>query len=114
MSNPNEVNGAAAAAAQQPTTDEVIDTQLRQTLGFMIRGILVSAPGVSADVITRSIARITGELIGQAVVGPLTDVLTIRRMCKESFADGMSKIPVRDFAPGERPPEHIKSALLNS
>ena len=91
-----EHNGKSVApSAPTLSPDEQIDVQLRQAIGFMVRGILVSAPGVPPEMIAKSIARITGELIGQAVCGDIVAVLTIRRECKENFTKSMGDMPVR-------------------
>lgn len=106
----DQANGNAhpkQAESAQATAEMQIDAQLRQVVGIMFRGILVSAPGIPAQAIMASIARVTGELIGQAVVGELGPVLTIRRMCKEAFDKSLSAAPIKN--PATPPPMNLNS-----
>ena len=60
-----EGNGKTVSA------EEMIDSQVRQVLGVVIRGLMVSAPGVPAQMLACSIARITAEMISNGMAGDL-------------------------------------------
>lgn len=93
------------AAQQKPNARasslaEQLDAQLRLPIGVMFRGILVSSPGVPADAIMKSMCRLVAEMIGNAIVGDLAPVLTIRRECKEAFDETLTKTPIN---PNQQP-----------
>ena len=96
----DEQKSDGAEKPQRVSLDEQIDQQIRQALGFMVRGILISAPGLPADAIAKSISRVVGELVGRCVVGDLTAVLTVRRECKDAFSTQLGKMPIMPV-PGE-------------
>ena len=79
------VNGKA------PNADEIVDAQIRLIIGIMFRGLLVSSPTVPPATLSCSIAKVTGELISNALAGDLGALLTVRRQVQEAFKDGISK-----------------------
>ena len=80
-----EGNGKTVSA------EEMIDSQVRQVLGVVIRGLMVSAPGVPAQMLACSIARITAEMISNGMAGDLAAILTVRKSVKEAFNDAIAK-----------------------
>jgi hypothetical protein len=88
-----------AAAPPQPITPEAaasaieqqLDPVVRQVIGTMIRGLLVSAPGIQPHILLNSIARQTGSLLAGAVTSDLATVLTLRKGMKDAFGNGVAK-----------------------
>lgn len=94
-----QVNGAAhpdATAVQK--AEALLDAQTRQIVGVMIRGILVSCPGITPDVICRSIARVTGSLLADAVRADLSLMLRHRSGIKDAFDAGVKSTKVEPMA----------------
>lgn len=95
---------AKAAAKQEDAVTRgraVIDAQIRQTVGIMIRGMLVSAPGVPHHEILNSICRVTGGLVAEAVIADLPVHFALRKGFKEEFGNGVNKAPLKQ--PGGAP-----------
>lgn len=89
---------AAPTQAQEATlaakTRALLDAQIGQTIGTVVRGILVSAPGVDPRELLSAIARTTGNVCASSVAGELPAVLMIRKAMKEAFDEGVNKAPV--------------------
>ena len=44
--------------------EDVLDAQITQVLGIVIRGLMVSSPGIPPVLVVHSIARVVGNLLG--------------------------------------------------
>ena len=95
-----DAKAAAQEDAARPFT-AVIDAQIRQTVGIMIRGMLVSAPGVPHHEVLNSICRVTGGLVAEAVIADLPVHFALRKGFKEEFSNGVNKAPLKQ--PGGAP-----------
>lgn len=96
---PNEDDAQAGAPTNQDATAAakgraVLDAQVTQIVGVVIRGILVSSPGVPGHEVLASVARVTGTLTAGALQGDLQALLTIRKSLKDAFGEGMQKAPL--------------------
>ncbi len=78
---------SAEAALSQ--VEKMIDPVVRQVVGTVVRGLLVSAPGVPPHVLLNAIARQTGSLLAGAVTADLATVLSLRKGFKDAFAAGV-------------------------
>lgn len=80
-------------APVNPTS--AIDAQISQIMGIIVRGVLVSAPGVPHHLLLNSIARTTGKLLAMAVTGNTIEMSAkARRDFQDSFRDGLSKVSI--------------------
>lgn len=101
---------AVVNGGQQPDqtavqkAEAVVDAQIRQVVGVVIRGILVSGAGVPPDALCRSIARVTGALLADAVRADLRLMLQHRAGIKEAFKAGIDSTRV-DPVPAQAPPK---------
>lgn len=86
---------ATNPAGALKSAEAVLDAQLRQPIGMMLRGIMVSCPGIPADAVLRSIARVTAGLMGDAIMGDVVPVLNIRAGFKKAFEDGLKAAPIK-------------------
>jgi hypothetical protein len=113
----NEHNGAAAvpdadpAATIQAKAQAVLDAAVRQVLGTVIRGLLVSAPGTQPHVLLNTIARVTGALCAGAVQADLQVLFQLRKGFKDAFDEGVKSIkpqappaPMPTQRPSHMPP----------
>lgn len=73
---------------------DLLDAQVRLIVGTVIRGLLVSAPGVQPVDLLNSICRETGNLVAGAVNGDIAAVLNIRSGFKKNFEFGVKKAPL--------------------
>jgi hypothetical protein len=99
--NGNGVNLDAPpeAAPSQPISPEAatsaieqqLDPVVRQVVGTVIRGLLVSAPGVPPHLLLNSIARQTGSLLAGAITADLATVLSMRKGFKDAFGNGVAR-----------------------
>ena len=89
------VNGTPAPSAPPPSPESVIDAQVRQIVGVVLRGLLMSAPNIPADVLIKSICRQTGSLVAGSLQGDVATLLKLRASFKEAFADGVNKAPLQ-------------------
>jgi hypothetical protein len=80
----------AAATAMERKVGPVV----RQVLGIVIRGLLVSSPGVPPNVLLGIMAWQTGNLLAGAFQADLGTTLMVRKQLKEGFAEGIAKTPV--------------------
>lgn len=108
---PNEHESAPTSAPAAPTPaanpNAVIEAQVRQVLGVLIRGLMVSAPGVPPEVLVNAIARQTGALLATSITGDLSSVLGVRKGFKDAFADGVAKTPVLPAVPPVAAPQKL-------
>lgn len=80
-------NQQAATVAQQ--TRDQIDALFSPIIGVLLRGILVSSPGVPPAEAMNSICRVMGNLMAGSIQGDLQSVLMVRKGFKDAFADGV-------------------------
>ena len=85
---------APKSAPAAPSLDAQLDAQIRQLLGIMFRGVLVSSPGIPPEALVFSIARVTGELTALMLSGDLSATLRFRSMIKEQFTNAVARQPV--------------------
>ena len=77
-----------AAALSQ--LEKMIDPVVRQVVGTVVRGLLVSAPGVPPHVLLNVIARQTGSLLAGALTADLATVTAAPEgLGKDAFAAGV-------------------------
>lgn len=89
------VNGAVPIDPDaKKAASAVLDAQTRQIVGVTILGILVSCPGVPPDAICRSIARVAGALLADAVTADLRLMLQHRAGIKEAFKVGIDSTKI--------------------
>lgn len=89
---PNDDKTAAqpiTPAAALSQLEKMIDPVVRQVVGTVVRGLLVSAPGVPPHVLLNVIARQTGSLLAGALTADLATVLQLRKGFKDAFAAGV-------------------------
>ena len=87
----SEARAVAAEGAKINAALKGLDQPIRQVIGTMMRGLMVSAPGVPPHVLLNAIAWQTGNLMAGAIQGDLATVLSLRKGFKDAFADGISK-----------------------
>ena len=97
----NEKNGHTAPSV--PTSEQVavIDAQLTRVkpiiqsgVQVMIRGLLMSCPGVPPNVIATCIAFEAGHFMGQIFEGDIATIAGIRNSLKTAFQEGVQKAPL--------------------
>jgi len=76
---------------------------VRQVVGTVLRGLLVSAPGVAPHVLLNVVAWQTGNLLAGAIQAELTTHFELRKGFKEAFADGIQKSKMSQPAAGPMP-----------
>lgn len=104
MNGKTEDPRAAVAAVNQvqaPNPQMVLDAQVRQLLGILLRGLLVSAPGVQPHDLLNSVSRQTGSLVAGSLQGDLATMLRVRKGFKDAFAEGVQGVPIQQ--PGQAP-----------
>lgn len=96
----DRVNGTSPAEIDPRAPDaQVMDarTYLENWVGVAlqctIRGAIGSLPGYPASSIMVMACRCLGNLVGTVFGGPLVDVLSRRRECREAFLEGLNKAP---------------------
>jgi hypothetical protein len=98
----SETNGHAPS--QEPTAEQLaqaanalkdVDDYVRQVVGTMMRGLLVSCPGIQHHVMLSAIAWQTGNLAADAIVADLKVHFELRKMFKKAFEDGVGNASMR-------------------
>ncbi len=89
-----ETTGPEATATTVSAQLQRLHEPLRQVIGTMIRGLLVSAPGIAPHVLLSAIAWECGNLVAGAVQGDLSTILQLRKSFKNSFDDGVAKAQI--------------------
>lgn len=72
----------------------MIGPAVGQVIGTMIRGLLVSAPGVPPHVLLHAIAWQTGNMLASTIQADLSTLLSMRKSFKEAFHDGVTKAKI--------------------
>jgi hypothetical protein len=101
--NGNGHHEPAAPAAMNVTPEQQaqikalndLNGPVRQVVGTVIRGLLVSCPNVPPHVILSVIAFQAGNLIADAIVADLSTQFQLRKGFKEAFADGIKAAQMR-------------------
>lgn len=88
----------AQSAQLQALND--LNGPVRQVIGTVMRGLLVSCPGVPAHVLLSVVAWQTGHLIAEAIVADLATQFQLRKAFKEAFNDGVKAAPMKQ-PPGQ-------------
>ena len=70
-----------------------IDPQIRGPLGIMVRGFLVSSPGIPPHLLLELISRNIGKLCAEVIEADIGTVLKARQGFADAFAEGMRQIP---------------------
>lgn len=71
------------------------DDYVEIVLGTAIRGMNASNPMIPAEVLMRSVMRVTGKLIAAAILpAPLQTVLSARRQLRDDIKAGMESVPI--------------------
>ena len=92
-------NATAPNAVQQ-----ALVSHCQALLETIIFGTITKFQGVSANVVAISTCRALGVIIGTIFHGTLSDVLNIRRQCREAFLQGLASAPAPQvFAPHPAP-----------
>jgi len=94
-----KLNGAASATQAQKI-EALLAAGIRQVVGTMFRGIMVSAPGVPPHVVMNLIAKESGKIMAEAVNGELAAVLQLRTGFKKMFENGVNSVPSIRPLPG--------------
>lgn len=102
-------------AKQGPTPEMLVATAaqiealtpgVKQVVGTMMRGLMVSAPGVPPHLLLSVFCWQCGNLCGEALVGDIASMIEIRNTFRESFLDGLQKAKlVQPIRPGAMPPK---------
>src|ERR1700682_4469150 len=71
-----------------------LEAPLRQVIGTMMRGLLVSTPGVAPHVVLNAICWQVGHLAAEVIQADLKTTFEIRRSFKASFDAGVGKARV--------------------
>ncbi len=82
-----------------------------------VNGVLRSMPQIPVEEVMIMICRLFGEAIGGTLsAGDLSPILQLRAKCKEAFAEGMGKIPVRPLpqAPSAQDQDLLRKAAQGS
>lgn len=87
-------NGEIKNIERGPTATEMLDAQVRNILAIVLRGIMVSSPGVSPQMVLNAICRQTGSLCAGSIAGELAGVLAHRAGFKKAFEEGVQKAPL--------------------
>lgn len=104
----SEINGTdvAAAGAQQAKAAgdhqqrlAKVNVAARQVLGVVVRGMMVSAPGVEPIDTVCATAFQMGALLGDAFEGDLVTILGLRKQIKDAFDKGMNSAKPKQAAP---------------
>jgi hypothetical protein len=102
---------AAAGNGQAPATPEAeainrsainrsakaisaIEKPIHDTLGILVRGILVSCPGFPVEVIVTAVAYHIGNVLGESVRCELTQHMQLRANLRTAFEEGMRAAPM--------------------
>jgi hypothetical protein len=80
----------AATTAQFQALAEPV----RQVVGTVLRGLLVSAPGFPPHVVMSVIAWQTGNLMADALQADIATAVTLRKLFMDLFCDGVRKAKI--------------------
>lgn len=96
----DEMNGQVlppAAAQQQAPGQALVDQitpSMRAAMTCTMRGLLTGYPGVPPHVLLSMMCFEAGHFAAQALQGDITTMVNVRKMFRDSFADGVSKAPL--------------------
>lgn len=96
----SHVNGKAAPAITDPAPAAPLNaaqvafvTHCQALLETMVWGTITKFQGLSANVVAIGMCRAMGTIVATMFHGSLTDVLNVRRQCKEAFLAGLASGP---------------------
>jgi hypothetical protein len=105
----NEVNGndvkAAGNEQSKAATEHAqkiaqLNVAARQVIGVLVRGLMVSAPGVAPIENVCVAAFQYGAILGDCFEGDLVTILGLRKQMKDAFDKGMNSVtPSQATAP---------------
>jgi hypothetical protein len=80
---------------------DILDQSITQHIGIMVRGLVMSWPGIPPDVLVQSMAKASGLALSSMLQGNLGDLLKLRLAMKNAFGDGVNRAPMN---PPAQPP----------
>lgn len=80
-------------APQSNAAQQALVSHCQALLETIIFGTITKFQGVTANVIAISTCRALGVIVGTIFHGSLSDVLTVRRQCREAFLQGLASAP---------------------
>jgi hypothetical protein len=89
-------DGAGLPSIEQDTSVQTqmfakVQEGINPIIGTMIRGLIVSAPGVPTHVLLNMIAWTTGNFLASALQADITTLIQMRKGFKDCFDDGIRK-----------------------
>lgn len=82
---------------------QIITGFVQTALSCVIRGLLLTLANFDPETVTKAIARESGRMLGQAVVGDLGQLLKARANMREAFNEGMNSVkPAQSFEPSKQ------------
>jgi hypothetical protein len=97
-----EMMAAAQAAAN------ALGPIVRQAFGMMLRGTLVSSPGVHPTMILNIVAWQMGNLLAGSVSSDINTLAIVRKGIQSAFADGIQKAPIVHTPPPSSVPMKLR------
>ena len=100
-----------------PTPEQIADVhamlttltpQIRAVVGTMVRGLMVSLPGVAPPAILQMLCYEVANCVGQALQGDLTTLASIRKGYREAFEEGLRKAPIVQTPPAGSMPLNLR------
>ena len=93
---------AAADPQAVAKAQTLVDAAVRQVLGVVLRGLMVSTPGIGPEVLARSAAKQVGIILAESMTAELDQMLKLRKQLKDAFDEGVkeAKIKVPQATPG--------------
>jgi hypothetical protein len=71
-----------------------LEPGMRAVCGTMVRGLLVSSPGVNPAILLNLIAFHTGNMLAQSLQGDIATLHTLREGFREAFKEGIKAAPL--------------------
>jgi len=86
-----------------------IEPSIKAIAGTIIRGLMVSFPGVPPYAVLTMFSFQTANIIGQALSGDIAMMMQIRKGYREAFEEGLRKAPIVGPAANQgAPPNNIR------
>jgi hypothetical protein len=70
---------------------EALSGPVRQVIGTVMRGLLVSAPGYAPHIVMSVIAWQAGNIMAEAMQADIASSIQLRKLFMDSFSDGVRK-----------------------
>lgn len=97
----SEINGAQIQPEAKQDDFMALNAQakalqgpVRIVMGTVIRGLLVSAPGIQPAMVLNVIAWTAGHILASSLKGDLATLLQIRTALKKAFEEGIKSVSV--------------------